>query len=485
MWELIRANRRKSIFLFVLMGILYLIMGMVIGAVFDPTNGAVAGAIIAFILWLVLAVVSYTQGDNILLALSGAKEVTPDVHPQLFNVVEEMKIAAGLPGMPRVYIIPDEASNAFAVGRDPRRCAVAVTAGLLARLNRDELQGVVAHEIGHIQNRDILFLTFAGVMLGTIVIVSEIFLRGLRVGASGARFRRGGRGGGQAQLAFIVIALVFAILAPIIARLLYFAISRRREYLADATGARLTRYPEGLASALEKISAVPHRPAQVSRITAPMYIANPMDGSMFASVMSTHPPISERVKILRGMGQGAGFVDYQRAYAKATSSGSLLPASALKDKSAVAVRAASPGQEAPRTGRQQKRDLGDLVRAMNQFAFIACACGLTMKIPPDFKKPTLACPRCNRVHQVPLAELIAAGAVLSAAGVGGVAAPAAASASRPAPPSGPFTYQRRGKGWETFTCAQCGRPLQISPSLAAPSLICRACNSVTNIRGGN
>ncbi len=202
----------------------------------------------------------------------------------LFNVVEEMAIASGLP-MPKVYIINDPAPNAFATGRNPKTASVAVTAGLLGRLNRDELQGVVAHEMSHILHRDILFVTLAGIMLGSVVLLSQVFLRGMMYGGgSRRRFSSGGgKGGGGAAAILLIIAIVVAILAPIMTQLLYFALSRRREYLADAGAVRLTRYPEGLASALEKIAndRAPQL-ASANKVTAPMFIVNPFkkDGAM-------------------------------------------------------------------------------------------------------------------------------------------------------------------------------------------------------------
>jgi len=247
MWELIKANKRNSIILMVLMAACLMLLGYVIGLAFFGSNAGFIGLIIAAAIWLILTLISFSAGDQIFLAASKAKPVTHDVHPQLFNVVEEMKIAAGLPAMPKIYIINDPAPNAFATGRKPETASIAVTAGLLAKLNRDELQGVIAHETSHILHRDILFVTVAGVMLGSIVLLSEVFLRGMFYSslASNRRYSSGsGRGAGQAQLIMLVIAIIAAILAPIMAYLLYFALSRRREYLADAGAARLTRYPK-------------------------------------------------------------------------------------------------------------------------------------------------------------------------------------------------------------------------------------------------
>ena len=279
MWELIRANKRNSIVLMTLMAAVLLLLGFIIGLSFFGPDGGFFGLIIATAIWLILTAVSFSSGDQILLAASKAVPVTHDVHPQLFNVVEEMKIAAALPAMPKVYIINDPAPNAFATGRKPETASVAVTAGLLGRLNRDELQGVIAHEISHILHRDILFVTLAGIMLGSIVLLSQVFLRSMFYSSmmgSRRRYSSGGRGAGQAQIIMLVVAIICAILAPIMAYLLYFALSRRREYLADAGAARLTRYPEGLAGALEKI-ANDKSPqlATVNKVTAPMYIVNP------------------------------------------------------------------------------------------------------------------------------------------------------------------------------------------------------------------
>ncbi|MHC4946298.1 MAG: M48 family metallopeptidase, partial [Planctomycetota bacterium] len=302
MWELIRLNRRKSILLFVVMGGCLAALGYFLGAYIAPPEGGLFGLAAALAVWIVWSVIAYFAGDSILLTLNRARAVTHDVHPQLFNVVEEMKIASALPAMPKVYIMDEAAPNAFATGRKPEKSAIAVTAGLLSRLNRDELQGVVAHEMSHIKNRDVLFMTFSGILLGSIVIISEVFLRSLWFsGGSSRRFRSGSSssGGGQAQVVIMIVTILLAVLAPILAQLLYFAISRRREYLADASAARLTRYPEGLASALDNISHSTKDLSSANRATAPLYIVNPLKkaGRALSNLTSTHPPITERVKI--------------------------------------------------------------------------------------------------------------------------------------------------------------------------------------------
>ncbi|OHB65586.1 MAG: hypothetical protein A2Y76_12310 [Planctomycetes bacterium RBG_13_60_9] len=402
MWELIRANKRNSIFLMVMMAVVLLLLGLIIGMAVMGADGGLFGLLVAAIVWGVLALVSFSSGDQILLAASNARRITHDVHPQLFNVVEEMKIAAGLPAMPKVYIINDPAPNAFATGRSPQSASIAVTAGLLGRLNRDELQGVIAHEMSHIVHRDILYITLAGIMLGSVALLSQVFLRGMFYGSMGSRRRYSsrGRGGGQAQALFLLIALVAAILAPLMAHLLYFALSRRREYLADAGAVRLTRYPEGLASALEKIANDPSpQLASAGKATAPMYIANPLKRrgrATLSDLTSTHPPISERIRILRSMSHGAAYRDYAEAFTTVTRGKNILPAAALTEEQ-VALR---QGQAEPIKDQQpqaQVHQIGDLMRRANGFLFLTCACGLKLKVPPDFKPDTVRCPRCSRI----------------------------------------------------------------------------------------
>ncbi len=402
MWELIEANRRKSLVLFISMGITLLLLGYFFGTAYYPDGGGFIGIFFAFVIWGILSLISYFSGSKILLAVSGAKEVTKKVHPQLFNIVEEMKISASLPAMPKVYIINEAAPNAFATGIKPENSAVAVTAGLLARLNRDELQGVVAHEVSHIVNRDVLFMTFAGIMLGSIVLISEVFLRSLWFG--GGRYSsKSSKSSGQGQMIIMIVAIVFAILAPILAQLLYFAISRKREYLADASAVRYTRYPEGLASALEKIANSTEELKTANKVTAPMYIVNPLKpkGQKLTDLTSTHPPISERVRILRSMSGGANYVDYQNAFNKIKRSQSqIIPSSGLADQTTIGLKEAAVTPVALGLNKQTKRDTGDIMMRVNNYSFIDCSCGLKIKIPPDYKKTELFCPRCGNKHSL-------------------------------------------------------------------------------------
>lgn len=403
MWELIRANKRKSMILFVGMGFLLILIGYVFGSFYEPDAGGFIGIFFALILWSILSMVSYFGGSKILLGISGAKEVSQEIHPQLFNVVEEMKIASSFPYMPKVYIIDDPAPNAFATGVKPEKTAIAVTSGLLERLSRYELQGVVAHEMSHIINRDVLLMTFAGMMLGAITIISEVFLRGLYFGG-GSRYKsKSSKSSGQAQLIIMIVALVLAILAPILARLLYFAISRKREYLADASAVRLTRYPEGLASALEKISNSDLDLQKANKITAPMYIVNPLKkkGMKLSDLSSTHPPISERIRILRNLQQGANFKNYQQAFEMVKGKKSdLIPSSALNDPSSISIIQPLVTQQTFEEMKTAKREVGDVLMKLNDFKFVNCTCGLKIKIPPTFKQSSFKCPKCGTVHQI-------------------------------------------------------------------------------------
>ncbi len=402
MWELIQANKRKSFFLFIGMTILLLLLGYFIGSAVDPYSGGITGIVIALIILFILNMISHYSGSKILLAVSNAKEVTKEVHPQLFNVVEEMRIASNLPAMPKIYIINSPAPNAFATGRNPKNSAIAVTAGLLSMLNRDELQGVVAHETSHILNRDIRFMTYASIMLGTIVLISEVFLRGMFYSSLAGRRSSSSRGGGQGQLIIMIIAIALSILAPIFATLLYFAISRKREYLADASAVRLTRYPEGLASALEKIAGSHEELKTATKVTAPLYINNPLKrkGRKASSLQSTHPPIHERIKILRNMAHGANFTDYQEAFSNVKGSAKpIIPASGLTDHEDIQIRKGEAGKGKTKNARQSKRNLEDLMLNVDRYNFINCVCGLKMKVPPGYSGNEILCPRCGRKHK--------------------------------------------------------------------------------------
>jgi heat shock protein HtpX len=258
------------------------------------------GVFIAFLVALVMSLAAYYGGDKMVLGISRAKRIEKKDYPQLFNVIEELTIAGGLP-MPAVYVIDDTAPNAFATGRDPKHASVAITTGLMQKLNRDELQGVMAHELSHVGNRDILYATMVGIMVGSIAMMSDFFLRSFFWG--GGRRRRSNSEGGAGGAIFLVIAIALAVLAPLFTKLLQLAVSRQREYLADASAAKLTRYPEGLASALQKIAGDKEVLEVANRATQHLYIVNPIKPfeKRASNLFSTHPPIQDRIARLRAI----------------------------------------------------------------------------------------------------------------------------------------------------------------------------------------
>ncbi len=390
MWSLIRANQRRSIVLMAALALLLGLFGYAIGGAVEPGAGPF-GLAAALLLWGLLLLVAVAGGERLLLAQAGAREIQRADAPQLWNVVEEMQLAAGLPVIPKVYIIDDPAPNAFAVGLNPKRAAVAATTGLLARLNRDELQGVMAHEVGHIANRDTLFLTLAATTLGAIVMLADFYRRGLRWG--GFRGRSRSRSDGQAAALLMLLALIMALLAPLLAQLLYYACSRRREYLADASAARFTRYPEGLASALVKISRGSALPQDTSRVLAPMYIVNPLAAAGGASsLFSTHPPIEERIAVLRALTGDCSLAAYEAAY-RAQHGGR---GTGLRDAPAEAV-AIREGAAEPAAGWRAAKDV---LHHLNEVRDVPCVCGAVLRIPPDWPHDRARCPRCGRVHEV-------------------------------------------------------------------------------------
>jgi len=295
LYSQISANKRRTA---LYLG-LFLVTVVALGWLFSYVYNSPIILYIAVVFSLFQALVSYYSGDSIALAVSGAQPIVKKDNPELWRLVENLTITAGLP-MPRVFIIDDPAPNAFATGRDPKHASIAVTTGLLNVLNKTEIEGVVAHELSHIGNFDIRLMTVVVVLVGVISLLSSIFLRSQFFGFG----RRSDREeGGQLGLIIFAISIVGAILAPIAATLIQLAISRKREFLADSSGALLTRYPEGLANALEKISGYKQPMFRANSATAHLYISNPLGPkeSYLSKLFSTHPPIEERVRILKQM----------------------------------------------------------------------------------------------------------------------------------------------------------------------------------------
>lgn len=291
-YDFIAANKRKSVLLIVVFVAFVLLVGRVIDLAYDGGGSFLA---IAIIYSIVMTLVSYYSGDKIALTMSGAKEVTGQQNPYLVRMVENLCIATGTP-MPKVHMIDDPAINAFATGRDPQHASIAVTTGAMEKLENEELEGVLAHELSHVRNYDIRVMTIVIVLVGVVTVLTDLVFRSVFWGGGRHRNRDTGANG-----MILLVGLVLMILAPIVAQLIKLAVSRKREYLADASGALITRYPEGLARALEKIHAE-HLPLKrTSAATAHLFIANPFSGKALSEMFSTHPPVEKRIEALRKM----------------------------------------------------------------------------------------------------------------------------------------------------------------------------------------
>lgn len=299
MYEQIAQNKWKSFLLVVFfVGFIFLLTW-----VFEEVTGwGKGGLVLAVVVSMFMAAGAYYSSDKIVLAISRARPVTKEEFPYLYNVVEGLAIAAGIPA-PRCYVIDDTAPNAFATGRNPENSVICVTTGLLEKMNRVELEGVVAHEMSHIKNYDVRLQTVAVVMAGVVALLSDWILRSFLWGGGRRRGRSGGSGSGAAGGVLVLVGLVLALVSPLIAQLIRLAISRKREFLADASAAMLTRYPAGLASALRKIADDKEPLEAANKATAHLYIVNPLKNVKGAvnRLFSTHPPIEERIAALEKM----------------------------------------------------------------------------------------------------------------------------------------------------------------------------------------
>jgi heat shock protein HtpX len=302
-YEQIASNKRKTVLLVLGALVLFGLVGYAIGYLY-LTSGVV-GLAIALGIAAVMSIGSYRYGDRLVLASTHARRVSPEEEPRLHNIVEGLAIAAGVP-KPEVYVVPEGAPNAFATGRDPAHSSIAVTQGLLDMMNRVELEGVIGHEMSHVQDRDILLGTIVATLVGAIVLISEFFLRFWWIGGARGRRDSGGDGGGIVGLVLLVVGILLMILAPLAGQVIKLAVSRNREYLADAQGALLTRYPPGLISALRKIAASPAAMRSANNATAHLWLSQPSrvpgDGTTrMERLFSTHPPIEDRIRRLEEM----------------------------------------------------------------------------------------------------------------------------------------------------------------------------------------
>jgi len=462
MFELIRQNKRRSILLAMLMLIFMLLIGYIIGSFlaftfyyisepyafakdkiinnpsqrynqnyppnYSPSHPSERppltyeqvmfftwfywgplGAMVAFVIWFIQMLFAYYSGGKILLSISNAIKIEKADHPQLYNIVEEMKIASRLPAMPEIYVIDDPSINAFATGRSPEHSAVAVTRGLLNTMNRDQIQGVIAHEISHITHRDTLYMTMLAVSLGTIILLvvglREIVGAGIR---GSTRYSGRNRKDAGGLIFFLLVVYIFALLlsliAPFLAQIIYFACSRQREYLADAGAVVFTRNPEGLASALETIAnRYQKQPAtDVNQIIAPLYIVNPLETRNLdaSSVFSTHPPLQRRIQILRNIARTPSLT-YEQAWkqveGKKWEKGAFAPIVPSTTSSTTPIT--STLTQSPTTPLQNARLSGNAIMKAQKYTFLNCACGVTLKIPPRYNGKVI-CPRCKAVHTV-------------------------------------------------------------------------------------
>jgi heat shock protein HtpX len=318
-YQQIGANRRQSVFLVLILTALLAVFGFVIGfALSGAWQGGVVALVMAVLISGLLSSFSYFKGDSLVLAASGARELNSQSAPQLMNIVQEVAIAANIP-MPRVYLVNDTAPNAFATGRDPKHASIAVTEGLVTKLDREELQGVIAHEMSHVRNLDIRFTLLVATLVGSIALLADFFLRFTFWGSmTGRRGRSSDSGGGALALIFLVIGLIMAIVAPIVAGFVQLAVSRQREFLADASSVELTRNPYGLERALAKIASDREVLEVANRATQHLYFVNPIKKweARASGLMATHPPIVDRINRLRAL-TGEGPIDPQTTAALA------------------------------------------------------------------------------------------------------------------------------------------------------------------------
>jgi len=294
MYEQINENKRNTILLVLFFSVFVALLSWVLGEVWFQGGGTL-GIVLGIFFLIIFILINYFLGDKIVLGISGAKEVKKQEYPYLFNLIDGLSIAAGIP-KPKAYVIQDTALNAFATGRDPEHSSIVVTTGILQKLNREELEGVIAHEMSHIKNYDIRLMMMVVVLVGLSALLSDILLRSVLWG-------RHDKKGGQMQIIMLIGGVVLAILTPIVAMIIKMAISRQREYLADASAGMLTRNPRGLANALKKIGGDKEVLEAANKATSHLYIDNPLKNrkGMMDGLFSTHPPILERIKRLEAL----------------------------------------------------------------------------------------------------------------------------------------------------------------------------------------
>lgn len=423
MWYIIESNKQKTNVLLTLMVFVLAILMIVFGVYFtgDISFGSIFGLCITIIfsVWIIIYVKK--NSTKFFLDQVNAVPIKEKDYPVLENIVEEMSISANLGFVPKIYIVDSKTPNAFAVGINKQNSAVAVTVGLLNLLNRDELQGVIAHEISHIKNQDTLYLMYAGIIFGVIIAIADILIRSIG---------RSRNNKGSAPI--IILALIFAILAPVAGKLLYFSVSRKREFLADACACQYTRYPTGLASALHKISNFSYNNDSENKIDTEkdfneniskdekidsgkvvscMYIHNFLQKKhkmSFLNLFDSHPPIENRIKVLKSMG-AADIVEYQKTYTSIVSKKHLIPKNKLSKMDIQHLAIVTPlvtetNETSPEIKIKEKitqqRKVKNVCYSAKNYKIIDCACETKLKIPPEYQKETIRCPHCGNIHNL-------------------------------------------------------------------------------------
>ena len=391
MWELINKNKSKTFLFVFLMALCFGLMAYCLAETLKIYNiSPIWVYIVVYGYFFVTLIIASHDSKNVFLKLSNARFALRAYYPKLFNIVQEMSIASGLSTMPEIYIIDEDSPNAFACGKDPQTASVVVTKGLLARLNRDELQAVVAHEISHIVNRDILYLLYTSCLLGCMVFISDFVIKFLRSCSN----RRSFNGGAIYIIPFVLISIVLVALSKIF----YFCLSKKREYLADACAVQFTRNPMALANALKKIDEEQTYFVNTNPITSAMFIVSPLNNKE-----KTHPPIEKRIQILLRL-SSCNIAAYNNSYKKVLGKKSSIVSKKIIDKPSyskvIPIVATTLANQTVQDKIANHREAYDTMLKMENYIFIKCDCDTKLKVPKELKGQKIPCPHCKKMHLI-------------------------------------------------------------------------------------
>lgn len=391
MWELINKNKSKTFLFVFLMALCFGLMAYCLAETLKIYNvPPIWVYIVVYGYYFGTLIVASRDSKNVFLKLSNARFALRAYYPKLFNIVQEMSIASGLSTMPDIYIIDEDSPNAFACGKDHKTASIVVTKGLLARLNRDELQAVVAHEISHIVNRDILYLMYTSCLLGCMVFISDFVIKFLRSCSN----RRSFNGGAIYIIPFVLISLVLVALSKIF----YFCLSKKREYLADACAVQYTRNPMALANALRKIDAEQSYFVNTNPLTSAMFIVSPLNNKE-----KTHPPIEKRIQILLRL-SSCNIAAYNNSYQKVLGKKSSIVSKKIIDKPSyskvIPIVATTLANQTVQDEISNHREAYDTMLKMENYIFIKCDCDTKLKVPKELKGQKIPCPHCKKMHLI-------------------------------------------------------------------------------------